>query len=151
MIYSDDMTMRYAQNPAQMGGQMGSQMGPMGGQMGDQMAPQMMGAQMGFPRILHTVQHCEATCEDMTHMVLNRPDVARRARQLSLLGDCAEICTMQAKFIARKSPFAKEMARLCAHICEVCGNECLKFQDAASQRCGQICLNCARECRAFAG
>lgn len=105
---------------------------------------------MMFPDILRILQHCAATCEHMTTYLLSAGDVQARATQLKLLRDCADICTKTAKFIARSSGFSKSLLLLCAHVCEVCGNECMKFPDAASRQCGQICLNCARECRAAA-
>lgn len=99
--------------------------------------------------IIHSLHHCETTCEHMTTFLKMRPDAQTRARQLQLLRDCADICSLTAKYIARHSTFAKSSATLCATICEVCGNECLRFPDTESQNCGQICLACARECRAF--
>jgi hypothetical protein len=105
---------------------------------------------MNFPAVLKTVQDCEATCEHMISNLICYPDVHARARQIQFLRDCAHICATSAAYIARCSPFTPSIASLCAHICEVCGNECGKFPDAESQRCSQICLNCARECRALA-
>lgn len=100
--------------------------------------------------ILQTLHHCQVTCEHMTIMVGRSQDVHLRVRQLELLRDCADICDCTQKFIARHSSFAKAIATLCANVCEICANECLKFPDADSQNCGHICINCARECRAFA-
>lgn len=100
--------------------------------------------------LLHTLHHCEATCEHMTTFMKRMPDLQARVRLLQLLRDCADICSLTAKCIARHSAFSKAIATLCASICEVCGNECLRFPDPESQNCGQMCLNCARECQAFA-
>ncbi|PLR82238.1 ferredoxin [Bacillus canaveralius] len=100
--------------------------------------------------LVKTIQDCEITCEHMGTMVLRMSDVHARRNQLLLLRDCADICTLSAKLIARNSYVEKSVAELCAHICEICGNECLKFPDSHSQRCAQICLHCAQQCRAFA-
>lgn len=100
--------------------------------------------------VLKTVQDCEAMCEHMTTFLKGKPNVHTRIRQLNLLRDCADICGLTAKYIARNSIFAKHIAHLCAGICEVCGNECLRFPDPESQQCGHICLNCAMACRTFA-
>ncbi|MGO4886549.1 four-helix bundle copper-binding protein [Anaerobacillus sp. MEB173] len=78
------------------------------------------------------------------------PDAGHRKEQLRLLRDCADICTLTAKFVSRCSPFAKSLAALCGQICEICGNHCLHHPDPQSQTCGQICLHCAQECRVFA-
>jgi len=100
--------------------------------------------------VLKAVQDCEATCEHMTTLLKGKPDVHMRGKQLMLLRDCADICGLTAKYIARCSPFAKHMAHLCAMICQVCGTECSRFPDAESQYCAQVCLNCAQACQAFA-
>jgi hypothetical protein len=76
---------------------------------------------------------------------------ASRATQLSMLADCAEICALTAKYIARHSMFAGQIAALCAHICQMCGNHCLQHPDPESQHCGRICLQCAQECMAYSG
>ena len=104
-----------------------------------------------YERLVKVIQDCEATCEHMTTMLKRRPDVQMRMRQLILLRDCADICGLTAKFVARNSIFSKHCAHLCAIICETCGRECARFPDMESQQCAQICLNCARECQAFAG
>ncbi|CAH2214938.1 four-helix bundle copper-binding protein [Tepidibacter aestuarii] len=98
--------------------------------------------------LLETLQECEATCEHMTTFIKKK--YPKRKLQLILLRDCADICGLTAKYIARQSPFARDAARLCANICYRCGMECAKYPDRESQRCSKICLNCARECQAFA-
>ncbi|WZL74169.1 four-helix bundle copper-binding protein [Clostridiaceae bacterium 35-E11] len=100
--------------------------------------------------LVDTIQKCEETCEHMTTFLKRKADVHQRKRQLQLLRDCADICTLTAKYIARNSGFSRCIANLCAYICETCGIECAKFPDPESQNCAQICLHCARECRAFA-
>lgn len=102
------------------------------------------------PNVLRTVQECEATCEHMVSVILGYKDIHARTMQIQLLRDCAAICATTAAFLARGSVLAQSIANLCAYICEVCGNECAKFPDEASQRCSRICMNCAQECRAFA-
>ena len=92
-------------------------------------------------QVLMTVQHCEAVCEHMTTLLKGHPNVHMRTRQLLLLRDCADICTLTAKYIARYSSFAKHAAHLCAMICQECGTECSRFPDPESQHCAQVCFN----------
>lgn len=99
--------------------------------------------------LVKTIQDCEAICEHMTTMLKAKHDIRMRVAQLQLLRDCADICGLTAKYIARNSIFSKGIAHSCAHICEVCGRECARFADPESQHCARVCLNCARECRAF--
>lgn len=106
--------------------------------------------QMDFECLISVIQHCEAMCEHMVTYVACQRDVVRRTRQLQLLRDCADICALTAKYIARDSMFAKHTAELCACICDACARECAKFPDAQSQHCAQVCQHCARECMEFA-
>ena len=104
-----------------------------------------------YGSVLKTVQNCEAVCENTLTAVLGMHNVHTRIHQIQLLRDCADICTLTAKYIARCSMFARYLANLCADICEICGKHCLMHHDAQSQYCGKVCLDCARECRDFAG
>ncbi|WP_019413471.1 four-helix bundle copper-binding protein [Paenisporosarcina sp. TG20] len=110
--------------------------------------PHHMG-QIQHHQVLETVQKCEVICESTEYCILQMKG-SHRKEQLRLLRDCADICTLTAKYIARCSLFAKSIACLCAQICEFCGKHCLQHPDEQSQICGQMCLHCAQECNAFA-
>lgn len=106
---------------------------------------------MHHANITKTVQDCESMCEHtITHLHMHAQDLQIRRGQLQLLHDCADVCTLTAKYLSRHSGFSKPLAALCASICEACGNECARFNDSESQKCAHICLHCAMECRAFA-
>ncbi|MDR6225141.1 mannose-6-phosphate isomerase-like protein (cupin superfamily) [Desmospora profundinema] len=100
--------------------------------------------------IVPIVQHCQAVCDHMVTMVASMHDVSYRSRQLLLLRDCADICALTAQMSARSSYISKQMALLCAHICDLCGQECLRYPDPHSQHCAQVCLHCTSVCRAYA-
>ncbi|MFZ5968416.1 MAG: four-helix bundle copper-binding protein [Bacillota bacterium] len=101
-------------------------------------------------RLVAIIQNCEAVCEHMTTFLMRSHNPHMRMMQLQLLRDCADVCGLTAKCIARMSPLAKCIANLCAYVCDMCGNECMKFPDPESQSCARICHHCARECRMFA-
>lgn len=101
-------------------------------------------------RILNTVQNCANTCDYMVNMLLLENDVRKRAQQIQYLRDCTDMCRFMVSLLARRSAFIGSAAQLCAYICEICGEECLRHKDAESQRCGRICIECARECRSLA-
>jgi hypothetical protein len=102
--------------------------------------------------LVKTIQDCEATCEHMTHHLKKHEadEYRMRVNQATLLRDCADICTITAKYVARDSIFAENMAALCAEVCICCGNECVKFHDEMSQHCAMVCFHCGRECSDFA-
>lgn len=122
---------------------------PMHGNMGN-MHDNAMPHKHMHKMLINTIQGCEAVCEEMTTILKRKPDLYMRANQLRLLRDCADICGLTAKFIARHSMFAHNIAGLCVCICEACGRECARWKDPESQNCARVCLNCAKECRKFA-
>lgn len=104
---------------------------------------------IAIPHIVEVIQHCEAVCEYTGNAILSGREAYTRQKQLKLLRDCADICAETAKYISRYSKFDKQLAYLCAKICEKCGHHCLMHPDALSQQCGRICLHCTKECREF--
>ena len=65
--------------------------------------------------------------------------------------DCAAACRMAAGAMARGSRFAEHFCRLCAEVCQACGEECGKHQADHCQACSRACMKCAEECRRMAG
>lgn len=119
-------------------------------QPGQNLPPYMGQHHMNQAPIVDTIQNCEAVCEYTEYYVTQMAGASQRIEQQRLLRDCADICALTAKYLARCSVFSKHLAALCAQICEVCGCHCLQHPDEQSQLCGQVCLHCAQECKAFA-
>lgn len=111
----------------------------------------MMQEHMHHERLLASLHNCTDSCEHTSAHLLMHADIENRRKQLELLRDCADICALTGMYVARHSELSKYAANLCAYICSVCGNECLKFRDDESQACGRMCHICAKECSAFAG
>ena len=102
-------------------------------------------------QFVRAVCECEADCGHTAAYIIREADVKARLKQASLLADCADICSLAAKYAARGSAFARQAASICADVCENCANECAKFADGVSQDCARICLRCANECDKFTG
>lgn len=64
--------------------------------------------------------------------------------------ECADICAFTAQAMSMNSSYAKELCRICAEVCEACGNECKKHEHEHYQRCAEACFSCAKACRAMA-
>lgn len=87
--------------------------------------------------------HCAASC-------LKDRDVTMMARCIALDIDCAAICQLAMAAMARGSEYATAICRLCADICQACGDEFAMHkaqhrQDcaAAGHRCAEACLRMA--------
>ncbi|MEW6158544.1 MAG: four-helix bundle copper-binding protein [Verrucomicrobiota bacterium] len=94
---------------------------------------------------------CATECEHCASACLKEEDVQNMTRCIELDWDCALICAVAAKFMARDSEFAETICRQCAEICRACGEECRKHQVDHCQRCADACEKCAEECERMAG
>lgn len=73
------------------------------------------------------------------------------ARCIQLDMECSAICYTAAQLMSIGSSKAEEICRICAKICDECGNECGQHQTEHCQECAEICHHCAEECRKMAG
>ncbi len=64
--------------------------------------------------------------------------------------ECASICRLCADAIARHSPFAKQLCRLCAEICDWCAKQCGAHEMDHCKLCAESCRLCAEACRKMA-
>lgn len=86
---------------------------------------------------LVTCERCIADCIDDGHL-----------RCISLCRDCADICTLCAKFDARGSGYGHQLHALCAEICKACSIECAKHASHhdSCKECAEDCKKCAEIC-----
>jgi hypothetical protein len=94
---------------------------------------------------------CAQECEHCATACLEEQDVSAMAECIRLDRDCSAICFMAAAYMSRDSRFATEICRICADICDACGQECRRHETEHCQRCAEACERCAEECRQMAG
>ena len=94
--------------------------------------------------------HCAAICNHCASSCTQEEDVKMMARFIQLDMECAAICYASAQLMSLGSDKAQEICRICADICEQCGNECARHQTEHCQECSRACSRCAEECRQMA-
>lgn len=104
-----------------------------------------------YESCIDACETCAVECEHCATACLQEPDAAARSRCIMLLRDCADICALATRWMARGSNYANEICGLCARICDACAAECARFKDEHCQRCADACRKCAQECRTMAG
>jgi hypothetical protein len=72
------------------------------------------------------------------------------AKCIQLDMECSALCYASAQLMSMGSEKAKEVCRICAALCEECGNECGKHQTEHCQECARACQQYAEECRRMA-
>jgi hypothetical protein len=80
-------------------------------------------------------------------MCLQEEHVQMMVNCIQLNRDCADICTLTARFVARNSPHAPHVMRECIEICRACAEECSKHDEEHCQKCAEKCQECADACQ----
>lgn len=94
----------------------------------------------------HVLVKCMTACETCATLCLQEDDVKKMARCIMIDRDCADICIVTARFVARNSEHAKHVMKECIEICRICENECRKHDMDHCQQCADICRECADAC-----
>ncbi len=98
--------------------------------------------------LLTALADCVAACEHCATACLSEEDVKMMARCIALDRDCADICALTARLVARGSEHGRHLLRECAEICKMCGDECARHQHPHCQECAAACRRCEEACRA---
>ncbi len=89
---------------------------------------------------LHTLRHC-----------LEKGGKHADASHITLLLDCAQICTASADFMTRHSDQHNSVCRACAEVCRACAASCDSMgDDDMMKQCAEECRRCAESCLAMA-
>jgi hypothetical protein len=92
---------------------------------------------------LDALNACAAACEHCATACLQEPDVQMMTRCISLTRDCADLCALTARLVARASDQAEHLLKLCAEICQACAEECARHEHRHCQECAEACRRCA--------
>ena len=99
--------------------------------------------------LLDALNACIASREHCATACLQEEDVKMMVRCISLDRDCADICALTARHVARGSEHAQHILGECAEICKACGDECAKHTHMQHcQECADACRRCEEACRA---
>ncbi|MDF7813855.1 four-helix bundle copper-binding protein [Hymenobacter sp. YC55] len=97
--------------------------------------------------LLDALQACVAACEQCASACLREDDVQMMVPCITLDRDCADICALAARLLARNSPHATHLLGECAEICRLCGAECAQHAAPHCQECAAACRRGEEACR----
>jgi hypothetical protein len=100
-----------------------------------------------YQKLLDTLHICMTKCNHCFNACLKEENVDMMTKCIQLDRECAEICSYLQGAITRNSPFIKQLATICAEICQTCGEECNRHHHDHCQRCADACFQCAKACR----
>ena len=92
---------------------------------------------------LDALNACVAACEHCATACLQEADVQMMARCIRLTRDCADVCALTARLVARGSDHTAHLLPACAESCRACAEECAQHAHRHCQECAEACRRCA--------
>lgn len=111
----------------------------------------MTGSYEKWQACIEACLQCAAVCNHCASSCTKEDDVKMMARCIQLDMECAAICYSAAQLMSLGSSRAEEICRICAQICQACGDECAKHEMKHCKECAEVCYRCAEECRSMSG
>jgi hypothetical protein len=97
--------------------------------------------------LIRTLSECAAVCNHCASACLEEPDIKMLKDCIKLDIDCAEVCLLTMKLLARNSQHAEHLLKECTEICNACAEECEKHGHMEHCReCAETCRACAEAC-----
>ena len=93
---------------------------------------------------------CAQACTVCADACLSEADPTHLVQCIRLDLDCAEICELTARLLARPShrdaPTLRLMLQTCSQICRACGDECTEHAETEKLEHCRICADACRRC-----
>jgi len=99
--------------------------------------------------LINKLSNCLAACEHCADACLSEDNPGKMAKCIRTDRDCADLCALAIKFVARDSSHASSVVDLCAEICSACAEECGKHDHDHCQECAEACRECEEACRQY--
>lgn len=100
--------------------------------------------------LLKALSDCINACNHCAGACLQEQDVQMMAECIRTDLDCADMCTLVARYVARGSEHAQHLLEECIEICEQCAAECEKHNMEHCQACARACRACVEACKTAA-
>lgn len=110
----------------------------------------MMERSPAMQRCMDDCGMCMSMC--METMVVCMHSGPMTTQLMSMLQDCADMCTMALRSMSRMSLMSPRMCGMCAEVCLMCAAMCeqLAAGNEMMMRCAQMCRRCSDSCKSMA-
>lgn len=99
-----------------------------------------------YSELVESLENCVAACHNCAASCLEEENVYSMRECIKLDLDCADVCHMALKLLARDSSHAVSVVKLCMGICAECAAECEKHEHDHCQQCAKACRRCEDQC-----
>ncbi|AWM31720.1 four-helix bundle copper-binding protein [Hymenobacter nivis] len=93
--------------------------------------------------LLDALNAAVAACENCATAYLQEDDVQALTRCIALTHDCADVCALTLRLVARNSAYAAHLHTTRAEICAACADEFSQHEHLHCQQCAKACRRCA--------
>ncbi len=111
------------------------------------------GMMQGMQECIDLCGDCRESCLTTVTHCLGMGGRHADPAHITLLLDCADICSASAGFMLRHSSHHKRVCEICSEVCRACAESCRSIgaDDAAMKACADVCDRCAQSCARMAG
>ncbi len=96
---------------------------------------------------IEACMRCAVICNNCAILCSKEENSPMMADCIQLSTECAVICYTSAELMSLGSNKVKEIAKLCAAMCDDCAEECNKHNHDHCVECADACSKCADECK----
>lgn len=99
-----------------------------------------------YSELVESLERCLTACNNCAVSSLEEEHVQSMTDCIKLNLDCADICDISLKLLARDSNQSTSAVQLCKNICAECAEECEKYEHEHCQQCADFCRRCESQC-----
>lgn len=97
-------------------------------------------------RIIDACLACSIECESCVTSCIHS-NYINHLKCVALCRDCADLCSLCARFAARGSYYYDAVCKICVELCTACALECEKLSDHdCCKACAEVCRRCVSVC-----
>lgn len=97
----------------------------------------------------HILIKCITACDACATECLKEDNVSMMEKCIRIDRDCADICALLSRYIARESSYTEAILKTCIQMCRDCEAECKKHDHWHCKKCAEICHECHLACEDY--
>lgn len=102
-----------------------------------------------YSELVESLEKCDAACSNCAISSLELDDRHSMSDCVKFCLDCADICHLALRLLARDSSHAVSAVKLCMTMCDECATECEKYEYDHCRLSAEACRRSEKQCRIY--
>jgi len=102
-----------------------------------------------YSELVDSLEKCDAACNNCAISSLDEDDRKPMSDCIKLSLECADVCHLALRLLARDSTHAVSTVKLCMTICGECATECEKFEYDQCRLSARACRRSEKQCSIY--